>query len=418
MSGEGLMGTTRTFILSLFLLILFLIRCTEEQPFSLQDRPGKIVGLVKPEGIDVRVDLYQGTLIKTTSFNTSAHFVLDSVFAGIYNLEFSATNYGRQILNEVTVYPNQVTTIPDINLKPYPEQIINFLPVSDDQQFPLTAPIQIQFSTLMNHNSVENNFSLVPIVNGKFSWEIVSGNSKLSFYPNDQYISNQDYLMTLTTQAKTSYGQPLSFNFQSTFKTEGVKIMSTIPENDASFISPQTLIYVYFNSQMDHQSVEQGFSITPIKMGNFKWFDSRRVSFQPGSYLASNTLYTVTISSEAKDNYGNLLGEEQSLAFQTEPLRIISYYPANGATSVSRSNPITITFNTYVNQDLAQQAFSISPTISDWSFQWSDFTRFQYTGSTKLQANSYYTVTIDTTCSDAWGNLLASNFSFIFQTGD
>jgi hypothetical protein len=412
------MGTAHTFKLLLFLLILFFISCTEEQPYSPQDRPGKIVGLVKPEEIDVRVDLYQGTLIKTVIFNSSDHFVIDSIFAGVYNLEFSAANYGRQILNEVTVYAGQVTTIPDIQLKPYPEQIMSFLPVSDDQQFPLTAPIQIQFSTLMDHNSVENNFSLLPGVNGKFSWEIVSGNSKLSFYPNDQYKSNQDYLMMLTTGAKTSYGQSLSFNFRSTFKTEGVKIMSTIPENNASFISPQTLIYVYFNSKMDHQSVEQGFSITPTKMGNFKWFDSRRVSFQPGSYLASNTLYTVTISSDVKDTFGSFLQQEQSFAFQTEPLRIISNYPTNGATSVSRSNPITITFNTYVNQDLAQKAFSLSPAISGWNFQWSDFTRFQYTGSTKLQANSSYTVTIDTTCSDEWGNLLASNFSFIFKTGD
>ena len=412
------MGTARTFKLLLFLVILFFISCTEEQPYSPQDRQGKIVGQVKPEEIEVRIDLYQGTLIKTVVFNSSDYFVLDSVSAGVYNLEFSAANYGRQILNEVTVYPGQITTIPDIHLKPYREQIMSFIPVSDDQEFPLTAPIQIQFSTLMDHNSVENNFSLLPGVNGKFSWEIVSGNSKLSFYPNDQYISNQNYLIGLTTGAKTSYGQSLSFNFQSAFKTEGVKIMSTIPENNASFISPQTLIYVYFNSKMDHQSVEQGFSITPTKMGNFKWFDSRRVSFQPGSYLASNTLYTITISSEAKDVHGSLLQQEQSITFQTEPLRIISSYPVNGATSISRSNPITITFNTYVNQDLAQKAFSISPAISGWNFQWSDFTRFQYAGSTKLQANSYYTVTVDTTCSDAWGNLLASNFSFIFKTGD
>jgi hypothetical protein len=404
----------------LFISIVFLlIGCTGEQPYSPQSKPGKIAGLVKPEQIKAQVDLFQGKLIQSTFADSiTGYFVLDSVFAGSYNLEFSANHYGRQTLSEVTVNPGQVTTIPDIHLKPYPEQIMTFTPVSNAQNFPLTAPIQIQFSTLMDHHSVENNFSVTPAVAGRFAWEIVSGNSKLSFYPNDQYISNYFYMIKLTTEAKTSDGKPLSFTFESSFITEGVKIMSTIPENDASFISPQSWIYIYFNSRMDHQSVEQGFAISPIKMGNFKWFDSRQVSFQPGSFLASNTLYTITLSSEIKDIYGSALQQEQIFAFETELLRITSSYPANGATAVSRSNPITITFNTYVNQDLAQSAFSISPVASDWNFQWSDLTRFQYTGSTKLQANTFYTVTVDTTCSDAWGNLLPSNYSFIFKTGD
>lgn len=412
------MGTARTLKLLFILLLFLLTSCTGEQAYSPQDRPGKIAGLVKPEGIEVQVELFQGTLLQTTAPDSSGYFVLDSVFAGIYNLEFSASNYGRQILNEVTVNPGQVTTIRDIHLKPYPEQITSFIPVSGEQDFALTAPIQVQFSTLMDHNSVENSFSLAPAVSGRFAWEIISGNSKLSFYPDDQYISNCYYVINLTTDTKTSNGKPLSFKFESYFKTEGVKIVSTIPENDASFIAPQTWIYVYFNSRMDHQSVEQSFSITPVKMGNFKWFDSRRVSFQPGSYLASNTSYIITISSDAKDIYGNLLEQEKVFTFETEPLRITSNFPTNGATAVSRSTPITITFNTNVNQDLAERAFLLSPAISGWNFQWSDFTRFQYTGSTKLQANTFYTVTIDTTCSDAWGNLLPLDYSFIFKTGD
>lgn len=412
------MGAAHTLKLLFILLLYLLTSCTGEQAFSPQDRPGKITGLVKPGGIEALVELYQGTLIKATAPDSSGFFILDSIFAGIYNLEFSASNYGRQILNEITVNPGQVTTIPDITLKPYPEQISSFIPVPGEQAFPLTAPIQVQFNALMDHNSVENNFSLTPAVKGRFAWELVAGNSKLSFYPDDQYYSNYYYVINLATGAKTSYGKPIAFKFESYFKTEGVKIVSTIPENDASFISPQTWIYVYFNSRMGHQSVEQSFALTPVTMGNFKWFDSRRVSFQPGSYLASNTLYSITIGSDATDIYGNSLQQEELFTFETEPLRITSSFPTNGATAVSRSTPITITFNTNVNQELAQRAFLLSPAISGWNFQWSDFTRFQYTGATKLQANTFYTVTIDSTCSDAWGNLLPSDYSFIFRTGD
>jgi len=412
------MGAARFVQLYLSLLVFLLIGCTEEQPYAPQDRPGKIVGRVKPEGIIAQVELYQGTLIQTTFSDSSGYFEMDSVSAGIYNLEIFSKSHGRQVLNGVTVFAGQVTTVADIQLRPYPEQVLTFIPVNGEPSFPLTAPIQIQFSTLMDYSSVENNFLLDPSVNGRFGWEIVSGNSKLSFYPTDQYVSNCYYMIKITTEATTSAGIPLSLNFVSYFTTEGAKVTSSIPENEATFISPQTGIYIYFNSRMDRQSVEQNFSITPPKMGNFKWFDSRRVCFQPGSYLASQTLYTITIGSDAKDVFENLLQEATTVKFETEPLRITSSYPANGATLVSRSVPITITFNTLVNQDLAQQAFVLSPAIAGWDFQWSDLTRFQYSGTAKLEANTFYTVTIDTTCSDAWGNLLPSNYSFIFKTGN
>lgn len=411
------MGSARIIRYFIIFLVLFIIGCTEEQPYFPEDRPGKIVGLVKPESITVKINLYQGALIRTTFTDSSGYFELDSVAAGTYNLEFKANKYGRQVLNDVIVYPNQVTSVPNIYLKPFPEQISTITPVNGVQNFSLTAPIQIEFSILMDHPSVENNFFLIPDASGRFVWEIISGNSKLLFYPDDQYVSNFSYVIMLTTDAKTSYGDSLSFDFVSNFKTEGVKVTTTIPENQATYVSPESNIYVYFNSRMDRQSVEQNFSITPTKMGSFKWFDSRRVCFQPGTYLASNTQYTVTINANAKDIYNSLLMNDKTFTFETEPLRITTNYPANGASSISRSNPIIITFNTFVNQETAQNAFSIIPLVEGWNFQWSDLTRFQYSGSTKLQPNTFYTVAIDTTCSDAWGNLLPSNFSFIFKTG-
>lgn len=412
------MGLSGGFRLLFIGVILLNMSCTEEQPYFPQNLPGKIVGLVKPEGIIAQIDLYQGALIQTTFSDSSGYFELDSIFAGIYNLEFSSQNYGRQILNNVVVHAGQITSTPDILLKPYPEQIATFLPVDGEQNFQLTAPIEIQFSTLMDHSSVEADFSLSPSVNGRIVWEIISGNSKLSFYPEDQYVSNKIYMMKLTTNTKTSAGDRLPFNFVSYFKTEGVKISSTIPENGATFVSPQSYIYIYFNSSMERQSVEQSFSIAPMKIGDFRWFDSRRFCFQPGTLFESQTQYTVKIGNQAKDVHNNSILEETIFKFETEPLRITSSYPTNGATSMSRSTPITITFNTYVNQEAAQNAFSLSPTAEGWAFQWSDLTRFLYTGVTRLQANTFYTVKIDTSCSDAWGNLLPANYSFTFKTGN
>jgi hypothetical protein len=71
-----------------------------------------------------------------------------------------------------------------------------------------------------------------------------------------------------------------------------------------------------------------------------------------------------------------------------------------------------------MNQTKAENSFSISPAMASWNFQWSDLTRFQYGGTTKLQAHTLYTVKIDSTCADYWNNEMPENFIFSFTTGE
>ena len=412
------MNAFRFTLMMIACLILLHLACTEEQPFSPQEKPGRIVGKVMPEGIHAIVELYQGRLIRTTACDSSGFFALDSLSAGIYNLEIFAPNYGRQVITQLAVHPGQTTTIANVMLRPYPEQIWTFTPVNGALNFPLTAPIQIQFATLMDHHSVEQNFTLTPQTEGRFTWTLVSGNSQLSFFPEDQFRSQTVYTITISPEARTSDGKHLPFQFTSQFTTEGVTVTTTIPENEATFVSPQTDIFIGFNSRMDRASVEQNFAIQPTKIGNFQWLDSRRLIFRPGSFLASNTQYIVTIDREAKDTFGNFLQQVATINFSTEPLRISSHFPENGATGVSRSGPIIISFNTFVDQLATQQAFQLTPAIDGWEFQWSDLTQVQYSGTARLQANTFYMVTIDTTCTDAWKNPLPSNYSFVFKTGN
>lgn len=412
------MGVLRGYGICIAIIFLILSGCTQEQPYSPVAIPGKIVGFIKPSNATATVFLIQGLETKTTFADSTGYFEFDSVVAGIYHIKISATNFGAQIISNIIVYPGQTTAVPDVFLKPYPEQIYSTFPVDGAEHFPLTDPIQIDFSTLMDNKSVERSFYLFPTTPGRFQWEIISNRNRLFFFPNDQYVTNVNYLLIITTDARTIYGDSLSFDFQLTFKTEGLKITSTIPDDGATFISPQTYIYINFNSKMERESVENNFLVTPIKLGNFKWFDSKQLCFQPGSYFASNTIYKVSIFDGARDIYNTYFGSDKEFLFKTEPLLIISSHPVHGATQVSRSSPIILAFNTLVNQESVQNAFSVIPAIEGWSFQWNDLMRFQYSGTSRLMENTYYTVTIDTTCRDAWGNKLPKNFNCIFLTGN
>lgn len=418
------MSGTKKFKLYLILLLVLLFgcTCTEEQPFIPEDIPGSIVGIIKPAGIEAQISLIQGTVLQTiTADSATGYFEIQNIDAGVYNLEFFAPNYGRYILNEVVVYANKVTATPDIFLKPLPEQILLINPADGATNIPLTSPFEIEFSVQMNQPSVQNNFFINPAVNGYFIWENTVEKSKMSFYPDDQYETNKNYTATLTRNATTIYGDTLSFDVESHFTTEGVKVLSTIPEDQATFISPQAAIYIYFNSKMNRESVENNLLLSSlidsVISGDFKWLDSKRICFEPGDMLASNTEYTVTVKNGAMDIFYSYLENEKTFSFRTEPLMIKSSYPANGATFVSRSTPIVISFNTYVNQAAVENSFSISPAAEGWYFQWSDLTRFQFMGTSKLQANTQYTVTIDVTCIDFWQNHLPVAYSFAFTTG-
>ena len=398
--------------------LLVTLTCTEEQPYSTEDSVGKIVGLIKPTGIIAQISLMQGKILKTTQSDSTGYFRIDSVTAGVYNLEIAAEGFGRHIVNEVIVYSQRTSAISDVYLKPFPDQILALNPANGTRAYPVNAPIKIEFNIPMMHSSVENSFSLDPQVEGYFIWEDSAEKSKVTFYPDDQFATNTTYLMSLTTGAETIYGDTLSFQLSASFETEGIKITTTIPDDQATFISPQTGIYVYFNSIIERHTFEENFSIIPTIDGVFKWYDSKRVSFQPYIPLASNTTFVVSVGGNVQDIFGTQLIDDETFSFHTESLAILTSYPANGATFMSRSTPISISFNTHVNQESVQNSFRLSPEVESWNFQWYDLSRFQYSGTTKLAANTLYTVTIDTTCTDAWGNMLPKNFKLIFTTGN
>ncbi|OQX95757.1 hypothetical protein B6I21_03770 [candidate division KSB1 bacterium 4572_119] len=407
-------------ILIILVILCLLISCAEEQPLSTTTITGNVVGIVKPFESNARLDLMQGKLVQTTYADTlSGYFEFKSVDAGVYNIDVSADNYGRRSMNEIIVYQGRTTSTPDIILKPLPEQILTINPANDATNISVTSSIEIQFSLQMNQSSVENNFSITPSVNGYFQWENKTEGSKLYFYPENQYTTSESYLFTLSKEAETIYGDTLSFDISSRFSTEGCKLISISPEDQSTFNSPQVAIYFTFNSSMARNSTENSIQFNPALLGDFKWLDSKRLSFQPGSYLETNTDHNISGLDQLYDVYGTYLSGKSSFTFRTEPLKISSNYPANGATQISRSTAIIVAFNSLVDQASVENAFTIIPSPANWSFQWTDLTRFQYAGTTPLSANTLYSVTIqDSTCTDYWGNILPSKFKLLFRTGE
>jgi len=401
----------------LFTLVMAL-DCTDEQPVTLSDGSATsgIVGVVKPLGAIALIKIFQGNLIDSTySDSISGIFQFDNLQAGFYSLEILAEGYGKYIENRIEVISEGITALGEIQLKPIPEQIVRFFPTTGSNNVPLTDPCGFEFTTFMDHNSVEENFTISPDIGGYFEWEENSNSSVLYFYPTSKFKAFTLYTFSLNTNAKTIYGDPLSFAVSSTFTTEVVKIETHTPEDGSNYIGPSVSVYVRFNTAMERSSVEQSFDINPEVDGYFIWQNNESFSYKPGALLATNTEYTISLSINTRDIHGTPLPESYSFSFTTEPLKIVYTNPANGATYINVNTSIGVTFNANMNQTSAENAFSVSPYIQG-NFIWNDLTRMYFYPEEELNPDTWYTITINTNCEDIDGGNLPADFTFKFKT--
>jgi len=391
--------------------------CTEETPLSESGANlNSIVGIVKPIGTVALIKVLQGVLVDTTySDSETGYFEIDNLQVGFYTLEIIATGYGKNVKNQIQVVADGVTSVGDIELSPFPEQILAIIPPGGSENIQLSDSCGFEFSVLMDHNSVEKNFTIIPYVQGHFKWKENTTQSALFFFPESEFRAYTNYSILLSTGVRTIYGDTLSFDFSSKFKTEPVKVEAYTPEHGSTYVLPEVSIYVGFNKAMNRISVENSFGMIQAADGSFLWHSNEAFSFRPHSFLATNTQYTVIVSTNAKDFSGTSLGETFTLNFSTEPLKITYTNPENGSTYIRTDTSFKIDFNSNVNQTATENAFSISPSV-DGSFMWIDLTKFTYFPDSNLTPNTSYTITINTNCKDIYGKHLPETYSFNFET--
>lgn len=169
---------------------------------------------------------------------------------------------------------------------------------------------------------------------------------------------------------------------------EAPSVNSTSP--NGSGVLTGSNISVEFKQDMDRQSTQDSFSVTPPISGNFTWENSRKVIFDPSQDLAKNANYKIIISKNAKTADGQILSEDVTFSFTTIGFVMASKFsPANGATNVANDAAVSVTFNQAVDHASAEGKFSISPSITG-SFGWSgDTLTFQHS---EFASNTKYTI--------------------------
>ena len=290
---------------------------------------------------------------------------------------------------------------------------------------PLNQTIAVEFDQEIKASTLDlSSFTVqgITIVAGTIS---VSGKTA-TFTPTAQLTANTTYTGTIKTTVESILGKALTADYVWTFSTGAAlnpMVISADPINKATNIVLNKVIAVNFNMPMNQATinattftVKQGATVVAGSVS----YTGTTAYFKPNVSLVANTLYTATITTEAKNIQGTALSSNFVWTFTTGTTiapTVVSTDPLDNATATLLNKSISATFS-----------IAIDPkTINDKTFTVKNGTTLiagvvSYTGttatfdpSTDLLPGTTYTATISQAKNMA-GVALANDYVWNFST--
>jgi hypothetical protein len=211
------------------------------------------------------------------------------------------------------------------------------------------------------------------------------------------------------------------------------RVISNIPVNGSTVVSTFATATVTFSEPMNPSTINPvtfNLQVTngPGIPGTVTYNPTTRVAeFTPTSPLPSLANITATVTTGAKDVAGNGLAAPFSFKFTTidqSPPFVLSTTPSNGATGVSTTAAITVTFSEAMAASTINSTnFSLRVTSSGAAVGGNvtydpnlHIARFVPVAPLSELVN--YTATVSGAVTDLAGNAMGTSFPFSFTTGD
>ena len=137
--------------------------------------------------------------------------------------------------------------------------------------------------------------------------------------------ADTEYIVQVTQSARdnSTPGLELDRDYQFTFRTVFVRpdetppiVLNTIPSDGSINVPVRIKITIYFSKEMDVQSVQENFQITPTTNGTLSWFD-KNLTFTPDTGLKVGTKYTITLKKYSMDTTFTTLTDDYTFSFTT-----------------------------------------------------------------------------------------------------
>ncbi|MDO8330660.1 MAG: Ig-like domain-containing protein [Fluviicoccus sp.] len=288
------------------------------------------------------------------------------------------------------------------------------------------------------------NFSLkgpgATVVNGTINYAAAA--RTLTFTPNANLPAGTLFTATVSTGAKDLAGNAMTGNAVWSFTT-GITADTTpptvtlkVPAAGAVNVPSNSKVIATFSEDMDPLTITgntvilQGPGATPI-VGTVTYaVGARTATFTPTApaTLATGNLYTVTVTTGAKDLAGNAMTNNSGWTFSTSatpdttPPLVTLEVPTNAATGVAFNAKVIATFNEDMDPaTMVSGNFSLKgpgATVVNGVINYAAAARtLTFTPNANLPAGTLFTATVSTGAKDLAGNAMAANNVWNFTTG-
>lgn len=254
-------------------------------------------------------------------------FLLDSLAPGEYKVYMEAENYAVDSAT-VTVSEDQTVFVdkwleeaPNYN----PPMIVSVTPENNAEEVSLASNISIKFDIPMNTDITENAISVAPAFDYTANWS--ENNKRVTLVPDELLSSNQEYLVNISTDAKTKYDANLEEAFFSMFTTRTkLHLVSNYPYNNELDVSSTVEITLNFDAPILESSMggnvgfynEDGDAVS-VQVKRQYLLDGKLI-FYPTNELQPYSLYRVALRAGISDREGLTLGEDIDIYFTTGPI--------------------------------------------------------------------------------------------------
>jgi len=245
---------------------------------------------------------------------------------------------------------------------------------SDSVIVDMTEPLIISFHLDMIEQSVENALTIDPSFSYQTHWTTYPpcNSSNIScypdfyqiyLYPQKSFCPNTTYSCKIDSSAISITNIKLPRPYEFEFTTDSTRLIKLEALNDLidnTNVFP-IAIRLGFNSAMEISSMENPFSSSPHFDYELYSISSDHNSFEYRitSPLRTETDYIVETKDILNDVYGNISTDNKQIVFTTDPVKLLYYYP-NTTTNLKHRKPIIqVRFNTVMNRETTEAAFSI-----------------------------------------------------------
>lgn len=316
-----------------------------------------------------------------------------------------------------------------------PPSVVYTTPVNNEAGVGTNAKITVTFSEAVNPATVtKDTFRLVSTTTGEVTLNdadvTYDVSSKIATIAPSSLGASQEYTVIVNPNVvKDSTGNTMTDTYDWKFTTAAAAdnsnpvLNSKAPADLATDVGINTVIAMSFSKPMDISTFGSAFTLKtsgliPVPITGKFTLIGQVVVFTPDILLFTGTEYIATLTTNAKDLTGNQLAAQVTWSFttgmglDTDKPTVLSVSPINGATGVSRTADITVTFDKAVHPNILGKIDGYATDVTI------DYTTNTVTmkPTNPLQALKVYPFAIQV--KDLAGNLMASPYLWSFTTGN